>query len=262
MRVVVLVKCVPDTETRVKIASDGKSLVESDIKWVISPFDEYALEEGLRLVERFGDGSVTLVSMGDERGQPALRQGLAMGAHRAIHLLDPAFVGSDGLATARVLAAACRKLDFDIILSGRQGVGEDRSQVPVMVAELLDLPHVAVVTKLEIAADRVTAWREIEGGQEVFETSLPVVVSAQKGLNEPRYASLKGIMAAKKKPIDVWDAATLGLDPAACGRAGSHEIWTRLELPVGRPAAKMLKGTASEVAAQLVELLSAEAKVL
>lgn len=262
MRVLVLAKCVPDTETRVKIAGDGKSLDETDIKWILSPFDEYALEEGLRLVERSGGGSVTLVSMGDERMQPALRQCLAMGADRAVQLVDPAFVGSDGLATAQVLAAACRKLEFDIILAGRQGVGEDRSQVAVMVAELLDLPHVAVVTKLEVSGSGVTAWREIEGGREVFESSLPMLVSAQKGLNEPRYASLKGIMAAKKKPIDVWNAAALSLDPGTCGRAASFETWTRLELPAGRPPAKLLTGSAAEVAAQLVELLSTEAKVI
>ena len=262
MKIIVLVKCVPDTETRMRIAPDGRSMDESDVKWIVSPFDEFALEEALRIVEKRGQGSVVVLTLGDDRSQPVLRQCLAMGAERAVLLGDPAFQGSDGLATARALAAACRKIGFDLVLAGKQGVGHDRSQVGPMVAELLDIPHVGVVTKLDLGEGKATAHREIEGGSEVVEIALPALVTAQKGLNEPRYANLKGIMAAKKKPIDVWGPAEIGLGADEVGVKASAETWTKLELPPARPPVKMLKGDATTVAKDLVRLLAEEAKVI
>ena len=257
-----LVKVVPDTETRVRIAADGRSLDEADVKLVANPYDEYALEEALRIVEKTGPGSVTVLTLGDDRAQPVLRQCLAMGADRAVLLADAAFSGGDGLATARALAAAARAIGFDLVLAGKQGVGHDRSMVPVMVAEILDLPHAAVVTKVDLVDGKALCRREIEGGVEVVETALPAVITAQKGLNEPRYASLKGIMAAKKKPIDVWGPEKLGLPADAVGERGSAERWAKLELPPPRAAGKTLKGDAREIAGELVRLLSEEAKVI
>ena len=179
--------------------------------WIVSPYDEFAIEEALRIKEAKG-GEVVLVTVGPERAQAALRTGLAMGADSAVHVKDPALDAAD---TARHRAGAGRgdqdaSAPFDLVLCGQQGVGGDDSQVPGMLAELLDLPQVTVAVKLEIGDGKATVEREIEGARETWETPLPAVISAQKGLNEPRYASLKGIMAAKKKPIQVLDAGGAG----------------------------------------------------
>src|SRR5437867_5299990 len=239
MRIVVCVAQVPDTEARIRIAPEGNKIVEQDVNWIVSPYDEFAIEEALRIKERKG-GDVVLVSLGPDRVQSALRTGLAMGADSAVHVRDPAFDAADSLATARGLAAAIRTLaPFDLVLTGQQGVGGDHSQIPGLLAELLDLPQVTVAVKVEIQEGRATVEREIEAARETWETSLPAVISAQKGLNEPRYASLKGIMAAKKKPLEVKDAAALGLHPGAL--APKTRILA-MELPPARPPVRMIEG--------------------
>jgi electron transfer flavoprotein beta subunit len=258
-RTIVCIKQVPDTETRIKIGPDGKSIVEADVNWIVSPYDEFAVEEALRIKEKHG-GEVVLVTLGPDRAQSALRSGLAMGADSAVHLKDPLFDATDTLGTARALAAAIESLvPFDLVLTGQQGVGGDNSQVPGLLAELLDLPQVTVAVKVEIQDGKAAVEREIEGAHESWETSLPAVISAQKGLNEPRYASLKGIMAAKKKPIRTLDAAGLGLTGADLGPR--VEV-TALELPPPRPAVKMVEGDPAAQARELVRLLSEEAKVI
>jgi electron transfer flavoprotein beta subunit len=260
MKIVVCACQVPDTETRVRIAPSGSSISEADVQtWIVSPYDEFAIEEALRIKEKHG-GEVVVVTLGPDRAQAALRTGLAMGADAAIHLKDAAFEAIDTLGTARALAAAIRTLGpVDLVLCGQQGVGGDHSQVPGMLAELLDLPQVTVAVKVEIADGRATVEREIEGGRETWTTPLPALVSAQKGLNEPRYAALKGIMAAKKKPLTVLDAAGLGLDAAALE---PKLRVTRLELPPPRPPVRMIEGDAAAQAAELVRLLHEEAKVI
>ena len=258
MKIAVCVKQVPDTETRVRIAPDGKRIVESDVNWIVSPYDEFAIEEALKIKEAKG-GEVVLVSVGPDRVQSALRNGLAMGADSAVHLKDAAFEGLDPLGTARVLAAAIKGLGADLVLAGQQGVGGDHSQVPGLLAELLDLPQVTMAVKIELGDGQARVEREIEGAHEVWETSLPAVISAQKGLNEPRYASLKGIMAAKKKPIDVKDAAALGLDAAALA---PRTTVAALELPPARQAVRMIEGDADTQVKELLRLLHEEAKVI
>jgi electron transfer flavoprotein beta subunit len=259
MKIVVCVKQVPDTETRVRIAPDGNRIVETDINWIVSPYDEFAIEEALRIREAKG-GEVVLVSAGPDRVQTALRSGLAMGADSALHLKDAVFETTDGLGTARVLAAAIKTLaPFDLVLTGQQGVGGDNSQVPGLVAELLDLPQVTVAVKIELQEGKAVVEREIEGGRETWEAQLPAVISAQKGLNEPRYASLKGIMAAKKKPIQAMDAAALGLDARTL--APQVEILA-MELPPARAGVKMIEGDAETQAKELLRLLHEEAKVI
>ena len=258
MKIAVCVKQVPDTETRVRIAPDGKGIVESDVNWIVSPYDEFAIEEALKIKEAKG-GEVVLVSVGPDRVQSALRNGLAMGADSAVHLKDAAFDGLDPLGTARVLAAAIKGLGADLILAGQQGVGGDHSQVPGLLAELLDLPQVTMAVKIELGDGQARVEREIEGAHEVWETSLPALISAQKGLNEPRYASLKGIMAAKKKPIDVKDAAALGLDAAALA---PRTTVAALELPPARQAVRMIEGDADTQVKELLRLLHEEAKVI
>jgi electron transfer flavoprotein beta subunit len=262
MKIAVCIKQVPDTETKVKIAADGRSLDETGVTFVVSPYDEYAVEEALRVRDQQG-GEVVAFSVGEERVASALRTILAMGVDRAVHLKDAAFQGSDALGLSRILASALKPEAFDLILFGKQAVGTDRGQVGPRVAELLGLPHVSVVTHLAWEGSRFSARREIEGAHEIVEGSLPVVLTAQKGLNEPRYASLKGILAAKKKEIRVVGAADLGLDPGTIGSAGARTRWDKLELPPARSAGKILKDMdASAAAAELVRLLRQEAKVI
>ena len=259
MRIVVCVAQVPDTETRIRIAPEGTRIAEQDLNWIVSPYDEFAIEEALRIKERKG-GDVVLVSLGPDRVQSALRTGLAMGADSAVHVRDPAFDAADSLATARGLAAAIRTLaPFDLVLTGQQGVGGDHSQIPGLLAELLDLPQVTVAVKVEVQEGKATVEREIEAARETWETSLPAVISAQKGLNEPRYASLKGIMAAKKKPLEVKDAAALGLDPGAL--APKTRVLA-MELPPARPPVRMIEGDPDTQARELIRLLHEEAKVI
>ena len=259
MKIIVCVKQVPDTETRIRIAPEGAAIVEQDVNWVVSPYDEFAIEEALKIKEKLG-GEVVLLGLGPDRVQTALRNGLAMGADAAVHLKDPLFDQTDTSGTAKALAAAIKTLaPFDLVLTGQQGVGGDHSQVPGLLAEGLDLPQVTMVVKAEVEAGKATLEREVEGARETWETSLPAVLSAQKGLNEPRYASLKGIMAAKKKPLEVKDAAALGLDAAAL--APLTRV-TALELPPPRPAVKMIEGDPATQAKELLRLLHEEAKVI
>ena len=260
MKIVVCVEQVPDTETRVRIGASGNAISDADVQsWIVSPYDEFAIEEALRIKEAKG-GEVVIVSVGPERAQAALRTGLAMGADSAIHVKDPLFDGSDSSGIARGLAAAIRTLGtVDLVLCGQQGVGGDHSQIPGMLAELLDLPQVTVAVKIEIGEGQAAVEREIEGARETWTTPLPALVSAQKGLNEPRYAALKGIMAAKKKPLQVLDAVALGLDAAAL--APKLRV-SRLELPPPRPPVRMIQGDPETQAKELVRVLHEEAKVI
>jgi electron transfer flavoprotein beta subunit len=262
MRIAVCIKQVPDTEAKIRIAADGRSIDETGVNLVVNVYDEFAVEEAIRLKEKSG-GEVVVYAVGDERAATALRTLLAMGADRAVHLKDRAFEGSDGRGISKILAAALRAESHDLILFGKQAVGTDRGEVGPRVAELLDLPHVSVVVALSLEGGRLVAEREIEGAHEVVECPLPAVITAQKGLNEPRYASLKGILAAKKKEIRVLSASELGLDPATVGSAGAGEIWEKLELPPGRTSGKILKDLdATSAARELVRLLREEAKIL
>jgi len=260
MKIVVCVKQVPDTETRVKVAASGAAISEADVaNWIVSPYDEFAIEEALRIKGAKG-GEVVAVTAGPDRAQAALRTALAMGADSAVHVKDAALEASDTLGTARALAAALRTLGpIDLVLCGQQGVGGDNSQVPAMLAELLDLPQVTVAVKIDVGDGKATVDREIEGGHETWETSLPAVVSAQKGLNEPRYASLKGIMQAKKKAIQTLDLAALGLDASA---VAPRVTVTSLELPPARPAVRMIEGDAETQVRELIRLLHEEAKAI
>jgi len=262
MNIIVFLKQVPDTASRIRIGAGGKNIDESDITWVISPYDEYALEEALKIKESKGTGKVTVISMGPERVTAALRNALATGADEAVHLIDPTFEGSDAFATAKILAASLKNRSYDILFFGKTGVGMDQSQVPSMVAELLNLPQVTQIAKLEVGDGKVIAHREIEGATETVEASLPVVLAAEKGLNEPRYPSLKGIMAAKKKPLEVVNLAALGLNASEVGAQGSQVVLTSLSLPPERAAGKILQGDPRETAKQLAALLRNEAKVI
>ncbi|MBM3285334.1 MAG: electron transfer flavoprotein subunit beta/FixA family protein [Candidatus Aminicenantes bacterium] len=263
MNVIVCMKQVPDTETLIKIKSDGSGIVTDDIKYVMNPYCEFAVEESLRIREKFGGQSI-LITMGPQRAVEALRTGLAMGADRAVHLNDPAFEGADGLATAKALAEVIKKESFDLILCGKQAVDDDMAQVGQSLAELLNLPHVTLVTKLELVPDqkKAKATREVDGGREVVDVGLPAVFTCQKGLNEPRYASLPGIMKAKKKEVRPINLAGLGLPADQVGAAGSKIKIRKYFPPPSRPPGKMVSGELAEAAKQLVKLLREEAKII
>jgi electron transfer flavoprotein beta subunit len=261
VKILVGVKHVPDTEAKVKVAADGVSLDETGVKMDISTYDEYALEEALRTREARGEGEVVLVSAGGDGAQTSLRKGLAMGADRAILVKDERYDRADGLARARALAAVARLESPGLILLGKYGVGTDESQTGPMLAELLDLPHALGVSEVEIGDDSFTAKREIEGAVEVLEGSLPAVITAEKGLNEPRYPALKGIMAAKRKPLDVKTPEELGLDPTELGE-GARVVWEAMELPEPRAAGRIMDGDAAQAVAELVRALREEAKVI
>ncbi len=259
MKCIVCVTSVPDTASVIKIGGDGKHVDETGIKWIVSPHDEYALEEGLKITEARG-GEVTVVCYGPARAEAALRDCLARGAATAVHVVGGDATLGDSFTIAKVLAAAIKGLGADLILCGVKGVGTDCGQVGPMLAELLDLPHVSSVTSLELGAGAVVAGREVEGGQERVSSPLPAVLTAMKGLNEPRYAALKGIMAAKRKPVDKLEPAALGVTEGS----GATYAVRALELPPGKAAGTIIEGTddAAGAAAKLVGLLRNEAKAI
>ena len=262
MDIVVLVKQVPDTEALVQIAGDGVSIKKDDIKWVMNPYDELAVEEALRIKEAKG-GSVTIVSLGPQKTQETIRTALAMGADKGIHINDPLAEGSDSLATAKILAAAVKTLPFNLIIAGQRAVDEDNYQVGAAVAELLGIPHVSLVSKAEILDGKIRCHRAVEGGTVVVEATLPALFTTQRGLNEPRYASLPGIMKAKKKPLEAKTLADLGLDPATVGAAHRKVVVKALRLPPERKAVRMIQAeTPQAIAAELVRILHEEAKLI
>ena len=262
MNAIVCLKEVPDTETRIEVR-DGK-VAEEGIQYVVNPYDEFALEEALKWQEEYG-GKVTLVSLGPERARESILKGLAMGADEVYQLADDAFLGGDAYATAKALAAAIQKIgEYDVIFCGKQAVDADNHAVGIMLAELLDLPHVAVVSSLEIADDGTCAKaeRDIEGGKEVVEMPLPAVITAQKGLNEPRYPSFRGIRQARRKPFTVWGVADVGLDAGEVGAAGAKMEVVEVTPPPARPPGRIVEGEPAEAAKEVARLLREEAKVI
>ena len=264
MDIIVCVKQVPDTETQIKINSEGTGIVTDDIKWVMNPYDEFGVEEALRLKEKFG-GSVTVVSVGSKRATETIRTALAMGADKGVLVSDEAAQGGDGYATAKVLAAAIKPLPHDIIFCGQRAVDDDCGMVGAALAEFLGLPQVSLITKLEVAegGGSVKANRPVEGATMTIECPLPALFTAQKGLNEPRYASLPGIMKAKKKPLEEKGLADLGIAPQEAGAAGSKSKIAKMTPPPARKPGRIIEGeTPQEKAAALVKLLREEAKVI
>jgi electron transfer flavoprotein beta subunit len=258
MKIAVCVKYVPDTAIKIKITPGGKGVELSDVSFVVNPYDEYAVEEALQIRERLG-GEVIVLSAGNERATAGLRTCLAMGADSAVLIQDDRLESADSFAIGTALAAVCRELKPDIILFGKQAIGVDNGQVPAVLAEQLNLPQVSVIVKLELNGQQFRAEREIEGAREIMEGSLPAAFTAQKGLNNPRYASLKGIMAAKKKQIAVRKLDSLGLSPDDLQPRVTIEEVT---LPPPRPPGKILTGDPVETVPELVRLLHEEAKVI
>src|SRR5213595_3040714 len=250
MKIAVCIKRVPDSETRVKIASDGKSLDEAGVKFILNPYDEFAVEEALRRKEQAGTGEVVVVALGPAAAQETIRTALAMGADRGV-LLQVDRIPADGLEAAKALAAELKGGGYDLILFGKMAIDDYNHQVGPMVAELLGLPCVTAIARLEIGGGKGTAEREIEGGVEIVDFPLPAVLTTDKGLNEPRYPALKGIMAAKKKPLEV--------KPASLG-AGGLELVAMTPPPQRKEGRVVGEGPAAVL--ELLRLLREEAKVL
>ena len=251
MNSIVCVKRVPDSAARIRVAADGRGIDPSGVKFVLNPYDEIALEAAIQQKEAAGSGSVTAICLGPEEAKETLRTALAMGADHAILLKAQEDDSPDGLAVARALADELRGHEYDLILFGKQAIDDDNMQVPAMVAELLELPCVTVVVGLEFEAGNCVATREIEGGHEVVELELPAVLAAQKGLCEPRYPSLKGIMAAKRKPLEERDVQLT--EPAVT-------LLSLSEPPAGKEGEVV--GVGAEAVPELVRRLREEAKVL
>ncbi|UCH84672.1 MAG: electron transfer flavoprotein subunit beta/FixA family protein [Candidatus Latescibacterota bacterium] len=266
MKIGVLVKNVPDTETKIKLTSDGTGIETQGVKFVMNPFDEYAVEAALQFKEKIkDDATVTVVSLGPDRVVETLRTALAMGADDAVHVWDDAFEGGDMLTNARILAKVIEKIGFDLILGGKQGIDYDAMQTCAAVAEHLGIPQVQIVIALELSEDKtaLVARRRIEGGDEVVDIKLPAVVTCEKGLNEPRYASLPGIMKAKKKEIKKIGLADLdGLTADDVGSMGSTTKIVGYESLAQRPSCRMLEGEPAQQAADLVRALREESKVI
>jgi electron transfer flavoprotein beta subunit len=264
MNIVCCIKQVPDTATVIKIDPEGKHIQREGITYIVSPYDEFAVEEALRIKEKLGDATVSVITMGPERAKEALRQCFAMGADQGYHLVDDAFDDSDTYATAKALAAGLKKIGYDLIICGKHAVDGDTSQVGAQIAEALDIPQVSMIMKQEISDDKQTAIvnRQLEGGEEVLEVQLPCLWTCQKGLNEPRYPTLKGIMGAKKKSITDFSAADLELSPDEVGLQGSKTDVSRMYPPPPRPAGRVLEGETQEVVQELVKLLREEANVI
>ena len=263
MNIAVCVKQTPDTEAKIEI--QGKtSLNESGFKFIISPYCEFAVEEALLQKEKHG-GETTVVSVGQEKVLEAIRTALAMGIDKAVHLNDGVYDGGDNYSTAVALAGALKKVDADLILGGKQAIDDDSAQTMTLVAEMMDIPHVNIVAgdlSIDPDAKKGTAKRRIEGGDELVEFSLPVIITCEKGLNEPRYASLPGIMKAKKKAVDNWNPGDLGVGNDDVGASGAKVKHLRYEPLPERAAGKILEGEPAEVAKELARLLREEAKVI
>lgn len=255
MNILVVMKQTFDTEEKIVI-QDGK-ISEDGVEFIINPYDEYAVEEAIKLKEEHG-GEVTVVSIGPDRAENALRTALAMGADKAVLVNDESLFG-DEYTTAKVLAAVARKVGYDIILGGQMAVDSGAGQGGPRLAEELGINHVSTAVKLEINGTQVRVERDVEGDLEVVETSLPVLITAQQGLNEPRYPSLPGIMKAKKKPLDRLSADDLGL---SAQDVQAKTVIVDQSLPPKKQAGRILSGDLSAQVSELVQLLRNEAKVI
>jgi electron transfer flavoprotein beta subunit len=262
MKVLVVVRQVPDSTTQIKVRSDGQDIDRAGVKMVVNPFDEFAIEVGTQLREKRQDvPSLTALIVGPAAAGEALRTALAVGADDGIHLDDPAFEGLDELQTAALIAEVSRAGGYDLILVGKQEIDLDSGQLGPALAELLDVPHVGATVAIEVAADgkSLTARRRIEGAEEVYQVTLPAVLTCDKGLPEMRYPSLPNLMKAKKKPVKSLKAGDVpGFDKSKVGGVK----YSAFELPPPRPPGKLIEGEPEQTAAQLVKLLREEAKVI
>jgi electron transfer flavoprotein beta subunit len=255
VNVFVCVKQIPDPNAQGRLDANNR-LVREGVELVMDPGDEYGVEEGLQLAEKTG-GRVTVVSMGPPKANDAIRKALSMGAESGILISDEGLKGSDGLGTARALAAAIKGREFDLVICGTESTDGSTGMVPPQLAELLGVPHLSFAKKLEVEGDKVKVQRQTAEGYVMIEAQTPAVVTCTGGLNEPRYPTLKGIMGAKSKTVDTVDLAALGLEPGSVGEAGALVKVEKVEPAAERQAGEIVndEGQSGErVAAFLAEL--------
>lgn len=250
MKIVVLVKRVPDTETKVKVGGDGKTLDPTGVNYVLNPYDEFAIEEALQIKEKAGDGEVIVLSVGSKDATKEMRTALAMGADSGVLLIsDTSFADTSSVAAA--IADKIKELSPDLVLLGKQAVDDDNTAMGPYLAQKLDWPCATIAVKLELGDGKATVEREIEGGREKVETALPAVITCQKGLNTPRYASMKGIMMAKKKKIDEVEVEL----------SAPKLSVVSMEMPPARAEGKIV-GEGPDAVDALISALKNEAKVI
>jgi electron transfer flavoprotein beta subunit len=258
MEILVCVKRVPDSaENEIVVKGDGSDIKRDDLVYSVNEWDNYAVEEAIQIVDRVG-GSVTVVTIGNEDSEEVVRREMAMGAHKGLMLVDPAFEGSDGRGMASILRAAVAKGKYDLVLCGAQA-DDGAGQVGGMLAALLDWPYASLVNMIEVQENKLRIGREIEGGnQEINEITLPCVLSIQTGINEPRYVGIRGIRKVASAEIPVMNAGALGLDASGLGPAGACVKRLDYFVPPTGAGAEMLQGSTAEIAAQLIDLLKAK----
>lgn len=256
MNIYVCMKQVPDTEASLTV-KEGKKINEENIKWIINPYDEYAIEEALKTKEKGSGASVTLIALGPARNESSIRTGLAMGAEHAVHIETDEYI--DHKTIAKALANAIKQdADHGVIFMGKQAIDDDSYQTHILLAEYLGIPAATNVTAFSLEGDKVIVEREIdEGAKEKIEMAVPCVVGATKGLNEPRYASLMGIMKAKKIPIKKLTLSEMGIEDTGCNIKPQ-----KLYAPPEKPPGRVLEGELEDTVKELVKLLKEEAKVL
>jgi len=259
MKIAVLVKQVPDSETRITLAEPAPKLDDTSFTRVLNPYDAYAVEEAVQIKEKLGEAEITAITIGSDRVMETIKKDcLAVGCDKAMIINDPALENADALGLAAVLTAALKKDEYDLILTGLKAIDDDNGQVGIMVAQMLDIPHVSVVTDLDLGDGSFTASREIEGGKEIVEAKLPALVTCQKGLNEPRLPILPNIMKAGAKPSETVTCADLGIDvPAALVEIKQYSP------PAARAECKLIDAEdPTNAAKELARLLHEEAKVI
>ncbi len=255
MRIVVLAKPVPDSTGQERLGADLR-VDRAGSPVVVNGNDEYALEAALKLREALGEGSVTLLAMAPANAPEALRKALAMGADRGVLISDPALAGSDALATARVLAAALARLEFDLVLAGVDSSDGGTGTVTPALAALTGLPYLSYAARIEPAGERIRVRRISPVGYDLIEAPLPALIVATQALGEPRYPSLKGIMGARTKEIATWTLADLGIDPATVGPAAATNRVVEAQTPPSRGAARLVREPAPAAAAEIVAFLA------
>ncbi|MBI2340356.1 MAG: electron transfer flavoprotein subunit beta/FixA family protein [Deltaproteobacteria bacterium] len=264
MKIAALIKQVPDTETKIRIRADGTGssggggIEEADIKFIVNPYCEYAVEEAIRTKEKAKEGETTVISLGPDRAVEALRTALAMGIDKGVHI-DNEGKFFDSFQTAKILAGVLKAGGFDLVFCGKQAIDGDNGQTPQMIAELLDIPQVMIIEKLELLSELKGALvtRRVGGGtREIYEAPFPLILGCEKGLNTPRYASLPGIMKAKTKPVEKLKGSEFleGAEPLV--------RFVNYQLPPDRKAGKKIDGELPQKAHELVRLLREEAKVI
>jgi electron transfer flavoprotein beta subunit len=250
LNIIVCIKQTLDTEEKISVA---QGTIQDEGNYIINPYDEYAIEEAIRLKEQLG-ANVTAITLGPERAESAIRSALALGVDEGIHLVHEAWV-LDEYAISKVLAGAIAKRQFDLIFCGNVDVDSGAGQVAIRIAQELNIPHIASVTKFTLESGQVTAERDVEGDMEIIQSALPLLITAQQGLNEPRYPSLPNIMKAKKKPIERAELSVSDMPPAATSR---ESIFT----PEKKKAGRILQGDLQNQVKEMVKVLNEEAKII